>query len=290
MAKICDLLAAGRTFSFEFFPPRTDEEQARLVRTLRELEPLDPSFVSVTYRGGRWSRDRTRDLVAGMLKTTTLNPMAHLTCVVHTRLELAEILIELRRAGVENLLALGGDPPPAGEEGIAELRFASELVELARAIGGFSIGVAAHPEVHPRSPSRVVDRHHLAHKLRLADFAITQMLFRLDDYERMVDELSALGVDKPVIPGIMPITNIRLITKMAELSGSAVPAEVVARFDGVEEPDEVRRIGLEVATELCRALLDAGVPGLHFYTMNFSRATREIYENLGLGPRASSVA
>src|SRR5436305_12121246 len=153
MVKISDLLAAGRTFSFEFFPPRNDEEQARLVKTLRDLEPLEPSFVSVTYRGGRSSRDRTRDLVAGMLKTTSLTPMAHLTCVVHSRLELAEILIELRRAGIENVLALGGDPPPEDEAGLAELLYASELVDLARAIGGFPIGVAPHPDAPPRSPN-----------------------------------------------------------------------------------------------------------------------------------------
>jgi methylenetetrahydrofolate reductase (NADPH) len=288
MAKIADLLAAGRTFSFEFFPPRTDDEQVRLVKTLRELEPLEPSFVSVTYRGGRWSRERTRDLVAGMLRTTTLNPMAHLTCVVHSRLELAEILVELRRAGVENLLALGGDPPPAGEEGIAELQYASELVELARAIGGFSIGVAAHPEVHPRSASRAHDRDHLAAKLRAADFGITQFFFRVDDYLRMIDELGALGVDKPVIPGIMPITNVTSISRMASLSGAEVPPEVVSRFDGVDDREEMRRIGLDIATALCQSLLDHGVPGLHFYTLNFSRATREIYDQLGLGDGNSS--
>src|SRR5919197_4657434 len=141
MAKIVDLLAAGRTWSFEFFPPRTDAEQATLVRTLRELEPLEPSFVSVTYRGGRSSRQRTHDLVAGMLRTTTLTPMAHLTCVVHTRLELAEIIVDFRKAGIENVLALGGDPPPEDEAGTGELKHAIELVELARAIGGFSIGV-----------------------------------------------------------------------------------------------------------------------------------------------------
>ena len=286
MARIGDLLARGRTFSFEFFPPRTDDEQARLVKTLRDLEPLEPSFVSVTYRGGRSSRERTRDLVAGMLKTTSLTPMAHLTCVVHSRLELAEILIELRRAGVENVLALGGDPPPAEEEGIAELLYAVELVELARAIGGFSIGVAAHPEVHPRSADRATDRQHLAEKLRLADFAITQFFFRIDDYVRMMDELSALGVDKPVIPGIMPITNVKSIARMAELSGAAVPPEVVARFDGVEDRDEMRRIGVDIATELCQALLDKGAPGLHFYTLNQSTATREIYGQLGLGAAA----
>jgi methylenetetrahydrofolate reductase (NADPH) len=290
MAKIGDLLAAGRTFSFEFFPPRNEQEQQVLVRTLRLLEPLDPSFVSVTYRGGRWSRERTLHLTAAMLETTTLNPMAHLTCVVHSRLELAEILVELRKSGVENLLALGGDPPPADEAGIAELRYASELVELARAIGGFSIGVAAHPEVHPRSGSRDADRRHLAEKLRLADFGITQFFFRLDDYRRMMDELSALGADKPVIPGIMPITNVNSITRMAELSGAAVPEEVVARFEGVEDRDEMRRIGVDIATELCQALLDEGAPGLHFYTLNYSLATREIYAQLGLGPKSSAVA
>src|SRR5205809_446883 len=190
MAWIHELLEKGPTYSFEFFPPKTDAEQATLVKTLRELEPLEPSFVSVTYRGGRSSRERTRDLVAGMLKTTSLTPMAHLTCVVHSRLELAEILIELRRAGVENLLALGGDPPPEDEAGIAELEYAVELVELARAIGGFSIGVAAHPEVHPRSANREDDRRRLAEKLQLADFAITQFFFRADDYLRLVDEMA----------------------------------------------------------------------------------------------------
>src|SRR5260221_12047658 len=151
MAKIADLLAAGPTYSFEFFPPKNDKEQATLVRALRELEPLDPSFVSVTYRGGRESRQRTYDLVVGMLKTTTITPMAHLTCVAHTRLELAEILVDFRKAGVENVLALGGDPISEPDMPEAELLFASELVELAHAIGGFSIGVAADPQLHPPS-------------------------------------------------------------------------------------------------------------------------------------------
>src|SRR5579859_2632514 len=158
MAKIADLLAAGRTFSFEFFPPRTDAEQATLVKALHELQPLQPSFVSVTYRGGRSSRQRTHDLVVGMLRTTTLTPMAHLICVAHSRLELAEILVDFRKAGVENLMALGGDPPTDPESSEGELDHAVDLVELARAIGGFSIGVAAHPAGHPRSPDMRSDR------------------------------------------------------------------------------------------------------------------------------------
>src|SRR6202048_3305291 len=182
MAKIADLLAAGRTFSFEFFPPKTDAEQATLVKALHELQPLQPSFVSVTYRGGRSSRQRTHDLVVGMLRTTTLTPMAHLICVAHTRLELAEILVEFGKAGVENLMALGGDPPTDPDATEGELRHANELVELARAIGGFSIGVAAHPAGHPRSPDRMTDRDHLARKLELADFAVTQFFFQADEY------------------------------------------------------------------------------------------------------------
>jgi methylenetetrahydrofolate reductase (NADPH) len=283
VAKIADLLAAGRTFSFEFFPPKNDAEQQTLVRTLRDLEPLEPSFVSVTYRGGRDSRARTHDLVVGMLRTTTLTPMAHLTCVVHSRLELAEILVEYRKAGIENVLALGGDPPVEAGEGAGELAYASRLVELAHAIGGFSIGVAAHPELHPRSPDRTSDREFLAEKLRMADFAITQFFFRLSDYESMMEDLAAHGIDKPVIPGIMPITTLSGVQRMAELSGCEVPPEVVGRVEAfADDPDAVRREGVVIATELCEQLLDAGAPGLHFYTLNRSKATREIYENLGL--------
>ena len=291
MARIADLLMQGRTFSFEFFPPKTDVEQATLVRTLRELEPLDPSFVSVTYRGGRESRHRTHDLVVGMLRTPTLTPMAHLTCVVHTRLELAEILVEYGKAGVQNVLALGGDPPPDSEAGTGELKHAIELVELARAIGGFSIGVAAHPELHPNSHGdRAFDRDHLAAKLALADFAITQFFFRLDDYLGLVADLADRGIDKPVLPGIMPITNLKSVRRMAQLSGCDVPPEVVGRLEAAgDDPEDVRRTGVEMATELCQQLLDAGAPGLHFYTLNRSTATREIYESLGLAEQAIST-
>jgi methylenetetrahydrofolate reductase (NADPH) len=184
MTRIADLLAKGRTYSFEFFPPKTDAEQATLVRTLRDLEPLGPSFVSVTYRGGAESRQRTFDLVTGMLRTTTLVPMAHLICVAHTRLELAEILVAYRVAGVENLMALGGDPPADPDDGAGELAHASELVALARAIGGFSVGVAAQPNGHPLSADLTTDRDHLAAKLELADFAVTQFFFEAASYTR----------------------------------------------------------------------------------------------------------
>jgi len=284
MVWISKLLAEGPTYSFEFFPPKTDVEQATLVRTLRELEPLAPSFVSVTYRGGRESRQRTHDLVAGMLRTTTLNPMAHLVCVAHTRLELAEILVSFRKAGVENLMALGGDPPTDPDAGAGELRHAVELVELARAIGGFSIGVAAHPAGHPASADLGSDRDLLAEKLRLADFAVTQFFFEVDEYLGLVEDLAARGVAKPVLPGIMPVTALRSVPRMAEM-GAAVPAWAVDRLESADAEggaEAVRRAGIALATELCRKLLAAGAPGLHFYTLNRSSATREIYAALDL--------
>jgi methylenetetrahydrofolate reductase (NADPH) len=284
MAWISDMLARGPTYSFEFFPPKNDTEQATLVRTLRELEPLGPSFVSVTYRGGRESRQRTYDLVAGMLRTTSLTPMAHLVCVAHSRLELAEVLVAFRRAGVENLLALGGDPPVDAGAGEGELRHALELVELARAIGGFSVGVAAHPAGHPASPDRESDRDWLAEKLRTADFAITQFFFEVDEYLGLVDDLARRQVTKPVLPGIMPVTALRSIPRMAEM-GAAVPPWAVERLETASArggDEAVRHAGIDLATELCTNLLSAGAPGLHFYTLNRSSATREIYAALGL--------
>ncbi|HLI72933.1 MAG TPA: methylenetetrahydrofolate reductase [Acidimicrobiales bacterium] len=288
MAWISELLAAGRTFSFEFFPPKNDQEQATLVRTLRDLEPLGPSFVSVTYRGGRESRQRTHDLVSAMLRTTTLNPMAHLICVAHTRLELADILVAFRKSGVDNLMALGGDPPTDPEAGPGELLHAIELVELARAIGGMSIGVAAHPAGHPNSPDMVSDRDFLAAKLRRADFAVTQFFFEVDEYLRLMDDLAARHVDKPVLPGIMPVTSLKSVPRMATM-GAAVPAWAVERLERAAAQggdDAVRRTGVELSTELCEQLLARGAPGLHFYTLNRSSATREIYAALGLSTSA----
>jgi methylenetetrahydrofolate reductase (NADPH) len=292
MTLISDLLSKGPTFSFEFFPPKNDAEQATLVRTLRDLEPLGPSFVSVTYRGGRESRQRTFDLVTGMLRTTALTPMAHLICVAHSRLELAEILVAYRKAGVQNLMALGGDPPETPEDGPGELAYAQELVELAHAIGGWSVGVAAHPAGHPASKDMESDRRYLAEKLKIADFAVTQFFFEADQYLRLVDDLQALGVDKPVLPGIMPVTSLSSIPRMAKM-GAALPAWAVAKLeaaaetgggnaDDAETKAAVRAAGIEMATELCSRLMDAGAPGLHFYTLNRSRATREIYAALGL--------
>lgn len=281
---IRDLLAAGRTFSFEFFPPKSDEAERTLEKTLGELEPLHPSFVSVTYGAGGSTRERTRDIVIHIERDTSMTAMAHLTCISHTRADLRSLLEEYVEAGIANILALGGDPPTEPDAPLGELAYAAELIELVQEVGDFSVGVAAHPELHPRSPNRESDRRFLAAKLAMADFGITQFFFRADDHLRMVDELSALGCEVPVIPGIMPVTNVKQIKRFSELSGAAFPEDLAARLDSVaEDPAEVRRIGVEVATQLCQDLLDAGVPGLHFYTLNRSTATREIYANLGLG-------
>ena len=294
MAKIADLLARGPTYSFEFFPPKTDEAERALEKALLELEPLQPSFVSVTYGAGGSTRERTRDIVLHINRDTSMTAMAHLTCAGHTRPEIEEIVTGYRSEGVENLLALAGDPPATlgGEpEPPCDFRFAIELVELVRSVGDFSVGVAAHPELHPRSEGdRRADRDHLAAKLRAADFAITQFFFRAGDYLSMVDDLAERGVDKPVIPGIMPVTNPKQVQRFAQLAGAEFPPDLAERIGAVaDRPDEVRRLGVEVATELCQELLEAGVPGLHFYTLNRSSATREIYANLGLVPPAPTA-
>jgi methylenetetrahydrofolate reductase (NADPH) len=286
---VAGLLAAGTTYSFEFFPPKDDAAEAQLARTLGELEPLRPSFVSITYGAGGSTRDRTQRLVVDILRRCSMVPMAHLTCVGHRRAELVDILQQYRRLGVANVLALRGDPPAGAPAYDGELRHALELVELARELGPFSVGVAAHPEGHPQAPDRATDRRHLAAKLSRADFAVTQFFFRGADYLRLVDDLAALGVDKPVIPGIMPVTNVAQIERFAALSGAEVPAGLRARLHAAaDDPAEVRRIGVAAATELCADLLAAGAPGLHFYTLNRSTATREIWGLLGL-PEAAAA-
>jgi methylenetetrahydrofolate reductase (NADPH) len=285
VTKIADILNRHeRTVSFEFSPPRTDEAMATLEQTLVDLEPLGPSYVSVTYGAGGTTRERTHEIVTRINRETSMTAMAHLTCCAHTRSELVEIITRYRDAGVENLLALRGDPPKDLGLPPGELDYALDLVRLIRELGDFSVGVAAHPEPHPRSPSREADRLHTAEKLREADFAITQFFFDAHHYFELVESLHALGVDKPVIPGILPVLSIAATKRMADMQGSEFPAWFMAKLEAVQDdPKEVRRIGIEEATKLCQELLDGGAPGLHFYTMNFSKATREIYANLGLG-------
>jgi methylenetetrahydrofolate reductase (NADPH) len=283
-----DLLASGeRSFSFEFFPPKDDAGEAQLWRSLRELEALQPTFVSVTYGAGGSTRHRTVAITGRIARETSMTPMAHLTCVGHSRAELRSVVGAYADAGIRNVLALRGDPPggpgtpwtpsPGG------LRHASELVALVRSLGDFSVGVAAFPEGHREAASLEEDARVLLRKQEAgAEFAITDMFFRAEDYLRLVERAEGCGVTIPVLPGIMPITNLRQIERMAELSGRAVPAEVVQRVSRSEDPGAVRAAGVEVASELCEALLAGGAPGLHFYTLNRSRATRDIYTNLAL--------
>jgi methylenetetrahydrofolate reductase (NADPH) len=286
MTKISELLAGGQTSSFEFFPPQTDEAERALEKAIGELQPLDPSFVSVTYGAGGSTRDRTRDMVVHIQRDAGITAMAHLTCIAHTREQLTSLLGQYRDAGIENLLALAGDPPADPTDELGDLRYAHELVSLIHEAGDFSIGVAAHPELHPRSAGdRDEDRRHLAAKLEMADFGITQFFFEAEPYLRMIDELAALGCTKPVVPGIMPVTNAGQVQRFAQLAGAEFPPVLAERFAAVDgDPAAVRQLGVEIATELCADLLEGGAPGLHFYTLNRSTATREIYANLGLVP------
>lgn len=274
------LLASGRTTSFEFFPPKMDSEERALASALDELAVLEPSFVSVTYRGGAASRERTFRLVRHLHDEGRMEAMAHLTCVHHSREELESILADYREAGVDNLMLLGGDPDPT-KGAVAELRYADELVELARNVGEFCIGVAAQPSGHPDSPDLATDRRRLADKLALADFAVTQLFFEVDEWRQLVDELASLGNDKPVLPGIMPLTRVASVETMRGMGGH-VPEWLEARLVSAADhgPAAVREAGVASATELCAKLLEAGAPGLHFFTLNRSTATREIVARL----------
>jgi methylenetetrahydrofolate reductase (NADPH) len=281
--KIAEILAGGPSYSFEFFPPRTPKAEVALTAALEELEPLGPSYVSVTYGAGGSTREKTHEIVTGILRDTRMTPMAHLTCVGHTRAELRAIVERYGEAGIENILALGGDPPPDVALPPGELKHAVELVRLVREVGDFSVGVAAHPEPHPRSPSKADDRRHTADKLREADFAITQFFFDADHYFDLVASLAEHDVHKPVIPGIMPATTIGSIKRMTQLQGSDFPRWLADKLEAVaDDADAVFAVGVEEATKLARALIDGGAPGLHFYTLNRSTATRQIYDNLGL--------
>ncbi len=288
-----DLLAAGgRTFSFEFFPPATDDGERQLWQAIRELEPLAPTFVSVTYGAGGSTRDRTVRVTRRIAEETTLTPVAHLTCVGSSTADLRRVIGGYADAGVRTMLALRGDPPggPGADwaphpEG---LEHAEDLVRLMRGLGDFSVGVAAFPGGHPESPDLDTDARHLARKVAAgADFAITQFFFRAEDYFELVERARRHGCTVPIIPGLMPVTNVRQIRRFADLSGTAFPVDLAERLLAVEDdPAAVRAIGVEVAVDLAHELLDGGAPGLHLYTLNRSTATREVFAALRAGDRA----
>jgi len=292
-ARIGELIRHGeRSFSFEFFPPKDEAGERTLWAAIQALEPYRPTFVSVTYGAGGSTRDKTVRVTERIAKETSLTPMAHLTCVGHTVEEIDGVLDAYANAGVENVMLLRGDPPegpradwvptPGG------LTHADQLVEMVAARGGFDIGVAAFPEGHPTAVSLDADADVLAAKARAgASFAVTQMFFRAEDYFALVERVRARGVDIPILPGIMPILNLGAIRRQGELIGTSVPDEIVARIsakaDGTpESAAAVRAEGIAVAAELCEQLLDGGAPGLHFYTLNRSKATLEIFAKLNL--------
>ena len=269
--------------SFELWPPRSPESAAALEATIEALRPLAPEFVAITYGAGGSTRERTHDLVVRLARTE-LRPLAHLTCAAHHRAELVELMERYRRAGVDNLLALHGDPPLSATEELpkGDLRYAVELVRLARDLGFPGVGVALHLEGHPAATSREADWKHQAAKLREADFGLTQFFHRADDYFALVEAMHARGADAPVLPGVMPITNVRQVERMAAMSGTSIPEELGEKLLAVaDRPDLVRQVGVEHATLLCRRLLDGGAPGLHFFTMNRAAATMEVCANLG---------
>ena len=281
MAHIRDLLAAGRTFSFEFFPPKTDEALRGLEKTLHELEGLQPSFVSVTYGAGGSTRDRTRDLVVDINRSRPFPAMAHLTCMAHRREQLVELLEDYAANGVTNILALAGDPPADGSPAEGDFRYATELVELVREVGDFTVGVAAHPELHPRSESTRDDRRRLADKLAMADFGVTQFFFDPVPYLRMRDDLAALGCATPVLPGVIPVVNTVSVRRFAAMNGARVPPGLWARLEAATTEDERLDIAVDHAVDLAQQVLDEGAPGLHLYTLNQSAAARRLAVALG---------
>ncbi len=289
MTRIVDLLGDEPTVSLEFSPPQDDAAEASLAAVLDELAVVRPSFASVTYGALGSTRERTRDVVVRFNREHDFPTMAHLTCVGHSKPEIVDLLDHYAANGVENILALGGDPPADGSDPGGDFAHAMELVEIVRDHPAeFSIGVAAHPEKHPRSPSLPSDRRFLAEKLRVADFAITQFFWSVEPYLRLRDELSALGCDKPVLPGVMLFLNIHSMRRMSELNDTTIPDDLWERCLAVDgDPRAVRLLATEVCTELGRGLLAAGAPDLHLYTMNRSVAALDLVDRLGLGPASA---
>lgn len=288
---IRDILKAHpTTYSFEFFPPKTPEASEALFATVQQLEALKPSFVDVTYGAGGGSRSLTNDLVLRIKRETSLHAIPHLTCVCHSRPEIDEILGDWAKAGIANILALGGDPPrdkPDWDRSKDAFRYAGDLVKHIRAFPGkaFGIGVAGFPEGHPSAPNRLLEMDHLKAKVDAgAHYLVTQLFFDNRDFYDFRERCDLAGIRIPILAGIMPITTEKGMRRMADLAaGCRFPAGLLRSIERCQGDEKsVKRVGVHWATEQCRDLLDHHVRGLHFYTLNQSDATRQIYQNLGL--------
>lgn len=295
---INDLLKQGKTtFSFEFFPPRTEVASANLYEVIKELEAYHPSFVSVTYGAGGVTRELTHDLVVKIREKTNIPPVPHLTCVGHTRAEVEEILQRYADAGVCNILALRGDPPrnqPNYDRSKDDFQYAADLVAFIKEFNasgkhpdprGFGIGVAGFPEGHPATPNRLKEMEYMRAKVDAgADYICTQLFFDNHDFFDYRERCAMEGIEVPIIAGIMPVTSKKGMKRMAELAeGSRYPAKLMKALARAGDSQEaVEKVGIHYAAQQCMELLDGSVAGLHFYTLNQSKATQEIYASLGL--------
>jgi len=282
--RIAELYGRGRpVFSFEFFPPKMDAGYEALYRTVSDLKLLDPDFVSVTWGAGGSTRRKTVEIVARIQRDIGVTAMAHLSCIGSTPDQLRETMGRLAEAGIENILALGGDRPKDYEPPPGAFTYANELTRFIKSTEfDFCLGGACYPETHPAAPSPEVDLQNLVRKVDAgADFLITQLFFDNRDYFDFCERARDAGIDVPIVAGIMPILSAKSIRRMTALSGAKIPAELDARLFGVEHDDDLTYdVGVSWATMQCRELLENGVPGIHFYTLNKSRATRNIYRNL----------
>ena len=285
VVRIDQILAQPQpVFSFEFFPPKTEAGREALVRTIDELKPLSPGYVSVTYGAMGSNRGQVIEIVSEIKNRIGIEAMAHLTCVGHTREELASVLDELAGVGIENVLALRGDPPPGTDFQATRGGFAhaSDLTALIRDRGGFCIGGAAYPEVHPDAPDAAADLQNLQTKVAAgSDFLVTQLFFDNRDYFSFLERVREAGIGVPVLPGIMPVTNLGQVKRFTEMCGAALPADLLAALEAAGDDEAaVLEIGVTHALQQCRDLLSAGAPGIHFYTLNKSASTREILTRL----------
>ena len=295
---ISDILSKhSPSLSFEFFPPRTQESSDALYEVIAELEPYKPSFVSVTYGAGGTTRDLTHDLVLRIKETTGIPPVPHLTCIGHSEADIESLLVRYAEAGVSNILALRGDPPrdqPNYDRSKDDFKFASDLVAFIKKFNesgkhpdprGFGIGVAGFPEGHPTTPNRVLEMEYLKEKVDAgADYICTQLFFDNHDFFDFRERCEIAGINVPIIAGIMPVTSKKGMRRMAELAeGARYPAKLLRALERAgDDPKSVERVGIHYAAQQCLELLDGGVAGIHLYTLNKSKATREIYASLGL--------